>query len=204
MVRIRPVSVLRHGAMDLLMAAGFLAVWLMRERFEYDTLRSLLLWPVVFEFYLAVALFLASWVAGVASSAVRWLWIIGVCATYLFLAWLTAATGQMPTAASIALWLLLARAGPPVGMSPGSRLHLRWLRQTSGFTVLLWGGAGVAMLILMLLIPGPTTQAADGTLRSEPPAWIFPLVWTPYFVAEALLRTHRVLAAGVGRTASAC
>ena len=71
-VRIGSIGVLRHGALDLLTAASFLLVWLLREQFSYDTLRGLLLWPVIFECYLAFALFLASWVADVRSTMMRW------------------------------------------------------------------------------------------------------------------------------------
>ena len=46
---------LRHGALDLVSAAAFLGIWLLRDHFEYDTLRALLFWPVVFELALAVA-----------------------------------------------------------------------------------------------------------------------------------------------------
>ncbi|MCB1553249.1 MAG: hypothetical protein KDJ14_05525 [Xanthomonadales bacterium] len=181
--------------MDLLLAAAFLMVWVIRERFAFDTLRSLLLWPVIFEIYLLTALFMATWVVEVAHALLRWSWIASAAAIYLFAVWLTAALGDMPGAASIALWMLLARAWPPQGMRAGTPRHLQWLQKTAGYSALMWGGCCVAMLVLMLLVPGAVTQAADGTLRSQSPAWIFPLVWTPYFVAEGLLRTYRVLAA---------
>jgi len=91
--------------------------------------------------------------------------------------------------------LLFARARPPGGMSVGSPLHLRWLQPMAGYAGLLWGAAFVAFVLLMLVFPGVQTEDADGTLRSTPPAWIFPLVWTPYFIAEAVLRARMVLQA---------
>lgn len=194
-VRIGSIDVLRHGALDLLTAASFLLVWLLREQFSYDTLRGLLLWPVVFECYLAFALFLASWVAGVRSTLMRWTWIAAVLAIYLGGAWLTVATAESPAVWTLAVWLLFARALPPRGMPVGTPLHLRWLQRMAGFTGLLWGAAFIAFVLLMLVFPGAQTLDADGTLRSTPPAWIFPLVWTPYFVAEAVLRARLVLEA---------
>lgn len=188
-------SVLRHGALDLLTAAAFLLVWLLRERFEYDTLRSLLLWPVVFECYLAFALYVASRIAAVRSSLLRGLWIAGVLSIYLGGAWLTLAIAGMPTAWALALWLLISRAWPPPGLSLASPAHLAWLERLAGFSALLWGGGFVAFVLLMLVFPGVQTQDPDGTLRSTPPAWIFPLVWTPYFIGEAILRARLVLQA---------
>jgi hypothetical protein len=204
--RISAAAVLRHGALDLLMAAAFLGVWLLRDRFEYDTLRGLLLWPVVFELYLVAALFIATWVAGVQRVALRGLWVAGVLAVYLGGAWLTVAIAEMPAMWTLALWLLLARAWPPRGWSPGSVAHLRWLQGLSGYAGLLWGGGFVAFVLLMLVFPGVETVDPDGTLRSTPPAWIFPLVWVPYFVAEAVLRARMVLQAqaDAGRLASRC
>lgn len=193
--RINLAAVLRHGAPDLAMAAAFLAVWLLRDHFEYDSLRGLLLWPVVFELYLVAALFIASWIAEVKNAALRGLWLAGVLAVYLGGAWLTVAVAEMPAAWTLALWLLLARAWPPRGLAAASVAHLRWLQAVSGHAGLLWGAGFVAFVILMLVFPGVETVDPDGTLRSTPPAWIFPLVWTPYFVGEAVLRARLVLRA---------
>ncbi len=190
-------NVLRQGAADLATAAAFLLVWLFRDRFEYDTLRSLLLWPVVFECCLAFSLFLVSWIAGVRSAAVRWLWIVGVLAIYLAGAWLTVAIAGMPAAWVLAFWLLLSRAWPPRVMQAGSSAHLRWLQRAAGYAALLWGAGFVLTLLLMLAVPGVSSEDVDGTLRSTPPAWIFPLVWTPYFVAGALVRVRLVIQAQV-------
>jgi hypothetical protein len=54
------VTLLRHAWMDLLSAAIFLAVFLMRGYFEHETLSALLLWPVLFESMLVFALVLAT------------------------------------------------------------------------------------------------------------------------------------------------
>jgi hypothetical protein len=188
------VDVLRHGAADLMTASAFLLAWLLRDHFEYDTLRSLLLWPVIFECYLAFALFLMSWIASVRSAAVRWLWILSVLTIYLAGAWLTVAIDGMPAAWAMAFWLLLSRAWPPTIMRVGSAAHLLWLQRTAGYAALLWGAGFVLMLLLMLALPGVSSQEADGTLCSTLPAWIFPLVWVPYFIAEAWVRSRQVLA----------
>lgn len=182
---------LRIGALDLVSAAAFLVIWLLRERFEYDTLRSLLLWPVVFEMYLAIALFLAGWFSSVRFDALRWICCALVVLAYLFLAWLTGASSDMPQIWTIAFWLLLARAWPPRSHTPGSRGYLQWLQRSAGLSGLLWGGGFVVMMLLVLVVPGHTETRADGSLHSTSPAWIFPLVWTPYFIAEAVLRAWR-------------
>lgn len=181
---------LRAGALDLLSAAAFLLIWLLRDRFEYDTLRSLLLWPVVFEMYLAVALFLAGSASAVRADAVRWIWCALIVGAYLFAAWLTGANSSMPQIWIAAFWLLVARAWPPPSLTPGSRSYLEWLQRSAGCSGMLWGAGFVLMMVLMMVLPGPVERLADGSLRSTSPAWIFPLVWTPYFIAEALLRAR--------------
>jgi hypothetical protein len=108
---------------------------------------------------------------------------------------LTVAIAGMPAAWVIAFWLLLSRAWPPAVMRAGSSTHLLWLQRTAGSAALLWGAGFVLTILLMLVLPEVTSQDADGTLRSTPPAWIFPLVWVPYFIAEALVRARQVLAA---------
>lgn len=182
---------LRVGALDLLSAAAFLVIWLLRDRFEYDTLRSLLLWPIVFEMYLTVALFLAGWSASVHAAVARWIWCILIVGAYLFAAWLTGANSEMPQIWTIAFWLLIARAWPPRSYTLGSRDYLEWLHVSAGYSGLLWGAGFVVMMLLVMVVPGHSVQQTDGSVHSTSPAWIFPLVWTPYFVAEAALRAWR-------------
>lgn len=181
----------RIGVLDLISAIAFLAIWLLRDRFEYDTLRALLLWPVVFEMYLAIALFLAGWSSGFGAQGARWVWCSLCIAAYLGAAWLTGASADTPQIWTIALWLLIARAWPPPGLVPGSQPYLEWLQLGAGLTGMLWGAGFVLTMVLVLVVPGQTAQHADGSVHSTSPAWIFPLVWTPYFVAEALIRAWR-------------
>jgi hypothetical protein len=185
------LGLLRAGALDLLSAAAFLAIWLLRDHFEYDTLRALLLWPVVFEMYLAIALFLAGSASAVGSDTARWIWCLLMIGAYLFAAWLTGASSAMPQIWTIAFWLLVARVWPPRSFTLGSRLYLESLQRSAGMSGLLWGAAFVAMMLLVLVVPGHAEVQVDGSLRSTSPAWIFPLVWTPYFIAEAMLRAWR-------------
>lgn len=186
-------AVLRHGALDLVSAAAFLGVWLMRDRFEYDTVRSFLLWPVVFEAALAVTLFVAGLASGMSNVALRVAWLAFFTLAYLGGAWLLGATAEMPQAWLIALWLWVARVMPPRGARPVSREHFAWLHEGAGWSGLLWGAGFVATVLLMLVVPAPVVVGADGERVSQTPAWIFPLVWTPYFVAEALVRAWRTL-----------
>lgn len=189
--RMNRLHLLRVGALDLISAAAFLAIWLLRDRFEYDTLRSLLLWPVVFELYLAITLFLAGLLFNVRLAAGRWIGFALFILAYLFAAWLTGENSYMPQAWTIALWLLVARAWPPRTHAFGSRPYLEWLQRGAGISFMLWGAGFVTMMMLVIIVPGDTETLADGTLRNTSPAWIFPLVWTPYFIAEAVLRTWR-------------
>ncbi|MEZ5460667.1 hypothetical protein [Dokdonella sp.] len=185
------LRLLRVGALDLISAAAFLAIWLLRDRFEYDTLRSLLLWPVVFEMYLSFTLFLAGLLYNVRRAAGRWIWFALFILAYLFAAWLTGENSYMPQAWTIAFWLLIARIWPPRTLAFGSRPYLEWLQRGAGISFMLWGAGFVAMMMLVLFVPGHTETLADGTQRSASPAWIFPLVWTPYFIAEAIHRAWR-------------
>jgi hypothetical protein len=183
--------------MDLVSAAAFLLIWLLRDRFEYDTLRAWLLWPIVFELYAAVALLLAGMLGSVQSAIARNIWFALVGSGYFFAAWLSAAIAGMPQAWIIALWLLVARLAPPAGLRFGARQHRDWVHKGAGLSGLLWGAGFVLTVLLMLAFSDEAVLDASGELRSTSPAWIFPLVWAPYFVAEALLRAwHSLSAAG--------
>jgi hypothetical protein len=182
---------LRRSAMDLLSAAAFLGVWLLRDRFDYDTLRSLLLWPVVFALLVALALFLAGMLDSIRSHLLRSLWFLLVGAGCLAAAFLIGASAGMPQAGSIALWLLAARLVPPRGVRLGSAPHRAWVYLGAGYSGLLWGAGFVATVVLMLLFSSEAVIDANGERRSTSPAWIFPLVWTPYFIAEAIVRARR-------------
>jgi hypothetical protein len=182
---------LREGWMDLLSAFAFLVVWLLRDRFEYDTLRALLFWPVVFELYVALALFLAGMLATLRSDALRLVWFTTLGAGCLGAAWLTGEAAGQPQVWTIAAWLLAARLAPPRGLRFGGEAHRAWIWEGAGYTGLLWGAGFVATMLLMLALPIPLPPGADGVARSSAPAWIFPAVWTPYFLAEAALRAWR-------------
>lgn len=185
-------GLLRTGFLDLLSAAAFLAIWLLRDQFEYDTLRSLLFWPLVFEMYVALALFIAGMAAGIGNALARVIWPAACIAGCLFGAWLTGATAGTPQVWTIACWLLLARLWPPRGLKPPGREYLQWLQTSAGHSGLLWGAGFVLTMVLVMIVPPVHTELlADGSTRSTSPAWIFPLVWTPYFIAEAILRARQ-------------
>ncbi|HET7842770.1 MAG TPA: hypothetical protein VFL14_01370 [Xanthomonadales bacterium] len=194
-MRNRPgvLAVLSHGAMDLASAAAFLATWLLRDRFDYDTLRTLLFWPVVFEAMLAVALFVIGLAAGLRSGAARFAWLAAFTLAYLAGAWLLGATAEMPKIWLVALWLWAVRIVPPRGEGFATRGHLAWVHQGAGWTGLLWGGGFLVTVALMLVVPAPELVNEAGERVSQTPAWIFPLAWTPYFVAEALVRAWRTV-----------
>jgi hypothetical protein len=185
------LATLRNAALDLLSAAAFLGIWLMRDRFEYETLRVLLFWPVVFEAALAATLFLAGLAATMVSRVARTTWLAAFTLAYLAGCWLLGASAEMPHAWLAALWLWLARVLPPRGVALATPGHLAWLHEGSGWSGLLWGAGFVLTVVLMIVVPAPTLVGADGVPVSQTPAWIFPLVWTPYFVAEGLVRAWR-------------
>lgn len=187
------VATLRHAALDLLSAASFLGIWLLRERFEYDTLRTLLFWPVVFEAALAATLFFVGLAAGFGSTFARAAWLAAFTLAYLAGCWLMGARSEMPQAWLVALWLWIARVVPPRGAGFATREHCTWLHEGAGYSGMLWGGGFVLTVLLMLVVPAPEVVGADGVAVSQTPAWIFPLVWTPYFVAEGLVRAWRTL-----------
>lgn len=190
--RVSPGALLRHGALDFLTAAALPVIWLLRDCFDYDTLRSLLFWPVVFELYVVFALVLAGMLATIRSGVLRALWFAAVAAGCLGGAWLSGAIAGQPWAWLGAVWLLAARLPPPPGTRWASAAHLQWLWTGAGYSGLLWGACFVAMILLMLGVPAPATRGGDGVLHSATPAWIFPLVWTPYFLAEAYVRAWRL------------
>jgi hypothetical protein len=177
--------------MDLVSAAAILAVWLMRERLHHDTLRALLLWPVVLELFVAFALVLAGLLGSIRSAVARTAWFGLVACGYLMAAWLAGERAGMPQVWAIAVWLLVARLTPPAGLRIGSARHRDWLWIGAGHSGLLWGAGFVATVLLMFAFSSPPVADAGGELRSTAPAWIFPLVWTPYFLAEAVLRACR-------------
>lgn len=183
--------VLRHGWMDLVSAAALLLVWLLRERLDYDTLRTLLLWPVLLELFGAFALFLAGMLGTIRSAVMRNAWFAFVACAYLMAAWLAGENAGMPQVWMIGLWLLVARLTPPTGLRFGSATHREWVWKGAGYSGLLWGAGFVATVLLMFAFSNPGAVDAGGDMRSTSPAWIFPLVWTPYFVAEAVLRAWR-------------
>ncbi len=182
---------LRNGWMDLLSAGAIPVLWSLRERFDGETTMALLFWPVVFEMFVAAALVFAGMFNSVGSSAVRNSSFALIAAGYLGAAWLCGANTEMPQIWTIAMWLLLARVMPPAGLRAGSAAHRSWLFTGAGYSGLLWGAGFVLMILLMLVFGSEAVPDAQGELTSTSPAWIYPLVWTPYFVAEAVLRTFR-------------
>jgi len=196
--RMSIAGVLRHGWMDLLTACAFPALWLLRDHIDYDTLRNFLFWPVVFELFVAFALFLAGFLDSLRSTLLRSTWFAAVGAGLMFGAWLTGEAAGMPHAWTIAAWLLLARVWPPARMRLGSAVHRQWIWKGAGYSCLLWGAGFVATVLLMLVASGPAVADASGELSTTSPAWILPVVWTPYFLAEAVLRAWRQAAIAVG------
>lgn len=186
-----PFRVLRTAWMDLLSACAFLVIWIWRDRFEYDTLRALLLWPVVFEMFVALSLFLAGMLSTIRIATVRYLALLSVTTVYLVASWLMGESAGMPQVVLIAAWLLVARVLPPAGLRFGTLAHQQWVILGAGYSALLWGAGFVLTVLCMLVISEPSAPGANGELRSTSPAWIFPLVWTPYFIAEAVLRAWR-------------
>ena len=190
------VRLLRNGWMDLLTAAAFPLLWLLRDRFDPATAMGLLFWPVVFEMFAAAALVLAGMFNTIRSGLVRNLCFAAVALGYLGAAWLCGANTGMPQLWTIALWLLLARVTPPAGLRAGSAPHREWVTRLGGYSALLWGAGFIAMMLLMIVLSHEPVRNAAGELTSTSPAWIFPLVWTPYFLGEAVLRAWRLPARG--------
>lgn len=183
--------------MDLVSAAAILIVWLIRERLDYDTLRALLLWPVVLELLVAFALVLAGMLGSIRSAVLRTAWFGLVACAYLMAGWLAGERAGMPQVWAIALWMLVARVTPPAELRFGCAAHRDWLWTGAGLSGLLWGAGFVATALLMFAFSSPPVGDAGGELSSTSPAWIFPLVWTPYFLAEAVLRAWRQPARGL-------
>lgn len=181
--------------MDLLSAAGFLGAWLMRDQLAPETARMLLFWPVVFEMFAAFALFLAGMGNSMRSATLRHAWFGFVAASYFFASWLSGALMDMPHAWTLALWLLLARLAPAPGLRLGSRAHREWLWLGAGYSGMLWGAGFVATILLGLVFSTDEGPGPDGIARSTAAAWIVPLVWTPYFIAEAVIRAWRQIPA---------
>jgi hypothetical protein len=180
-----------NGWMDLLSAAVFPLLWLLRDRFDADTAMGLLFWPVVFEMFATVALVLAGMFGSIRITVVRNVWFLLVALGYLGAAWLCGAHAGMPQIAWIALWLLIARLMPPTGLAAGSPAHRAWVTEGAGHSALLWGAGFVVFVLLMLGFSDEPVRNAQGELTSTSPAWIFPVVWAPYFLAEAVLRAWR-------------
>lgn len=184
-------QLLRTSWMDFISAAAFLAVWLLRDRFEFDTVRAWLFWPVVFQLYSALALGVAGMLDSIRSDAVRNLSFALVAAAYVFSAWLTGAIAGMPHVWISAVWLLIARLMPPAGLCFGEPRHRHWVRLSAGFSGLLWGAGFVLTMVLAMIFSSESVPDANGELRSVAADWIFPVVWTGYFLAEGLLRGLR-------------
>jgi hypothetical protein len=182
---------LANAWMDLLSALGFLAVWLWRDHFDYDTLRGWLWWPVVLEMFVAFALAFAGMLASLRVPAIRHLAFVAVACAYLAAAWLAGEAAGMPQVTLMAAWLLVARVLPPAGLRFGTSAHQQWVFRGAGLSGVLWGAGFVLTMPLMLVFSDSAGRDADGELRSTSPSWIFPLVWTPYFIAEAVLRAWR-------------
>ncbi len=184
-------QLLRTSWMDFVSAAAFLAMWLFRDRFEYDTVRAWLFWPVVFQLYAALALSVAGMLNSIRSDAVRNLSFALVAAAYVFSAWLTGAIAHMPHVWITAVWLLIARLIPPTGLRFGEPRHRVWVRLSAGFSGLLWGAGFVLTMVLAMIFSSKPVPDANGELRSVAAIWIFPVVWTSYFLAEGLLHAWR-------------
>jgi hypothetical protein len=182
---------LRNGWMDLLSASAYPALWVMRDRFEPATAMKLVFWPIVFELFVTLAIVLAGMLGTIRAAPLRNAWFLGVAAGCLGAAWLCGANAGMPRIWTLALWLLLARVMPPAGLRAGSQAHRDWLFTGAGYSGLLWGAGFVASMGLMLAFSSEPVVNAQGESTSIAPAWIYPVVWTPYFLAEAVLRAWR-------------
>ena len=182
---------LRNGWMDLLSAAAFPVLWLMRDRFDAGTAMSLLFWPVVFEMFATVALVIAGMFGTIQAAAIRNVLFVLVALGYIGAAWLCGANTGMPHIWTIALWLLIAKLMPPAGLAAGSPSHREWVTKGAGYSGLSWGAGFIATMLLMVGFSEAPVRNAQGELTSTSPSWIFPVVWAPYFFAEALLRAWR-------------
>ncbi|MEO6155812.1 MAG: hypothetical protein ABIP16_08820 [Thermomonas sp.] len=191
-------KVVRNAWMDLLSAGAFMGIWLWREHFEYDTLLVWLIWPVVFEMFVAVALLLAGALASIRVVEVRYCALACVALVYLASAWRVGASVGMPQAWLMAAWFLVARVLPPSGLRFGTPAHQAWVVQGAGYSGMLWGAGFVLTVVFMLVFGGPAVPDASGEMTSVSPSWIFPLVWAPYFIGEAVLKSWRKPLQGPG------
>lgn len=185
---------LRHAWMDLLSAGGFFAVFLFREHFEHETLMALLLWPVAFEILLAFALTLAMFGNTVRRDLWRNLWFALVLTAYLGLAWLGGASSGLPYLWVAAFWLLAARTRNPAGTTWLSQQHRDWVfSRALPDSAMVLVPAALAYLMLIATVSGDCEVNAAGERVCKTPAWVFAAIWVPYFVIEALVRSHRIL-----------
>ena len=186
-------TLLRHAWMDLLSAAGFFAVFLLRERFEPETRSALLLWPVLFECLLAISVGVASMVDGIVRSSLRNAGFVLIVAAFLGFAWLGGRVSGLPYLSLAALWLLGARLSPPTGMRWFGSEHRHWIfHDGMTSTIVVWVPAILAFLLLTAGVVGDCRTDAEGYRVCKSPPWIFPVVWVPYFIAEALVRAYCV------------
>lgn len=183
--------ILRNAWMDLISAAAFLAIWLCREYLDYDTLRGWLLWPVVFEAVASFTLIFAGMLASIRIASIRYLALVLVALGYLVSAWLIGERAGMPQVILIAAWLLAARLLPPSGLRIGTPAHQKSVISSALISFFMCGAGFVLMMVLMMVFSDPAVHDANGELSSTSPSWIFPLVWTPYFIAQAILRGRR-------------
>ena len=186
-----PWRILGNAWMDLVSAAAFLAIWLCREHLDYDTLRGWLLWPVVFEAVASFTLIFAGMLASMRIAPIRYLALVLVALGYLASAWLIGERAGMPQVILIAAWLLIARLLPTSGLRNGSPAHRKSIISGALISFFMCGAGFVLMMLLMIVFSEPAVRDASGELSSTSPSWIFPLVWTPYFIAEAILRAWR-------------
>jgi hypothetical protein len=148
---------------------------------------------VVFELMLVFALGLGAMFNGVARASLRNFAFLLILAAFVGLAWLGGSGSGLPYLWLAALWLLSARLSPPAGLAWFGREHRHWMFN-DGMTsyVLVWVPAFFAYLLLMALSDGDCATNAAGERVCKSPAWIFAAVWVPYFIAEALVRAHRI------------
>ena len=188
------VTLLRHAWMDLLSAAIFLAVFLMRGYFEHETLSALLLWPVLFESMLVFALVLATMGNGITRAPWRNAWFAAVALAFIGLSWLGGQGSGLPWLWLAAIWLLWVRLAPPVGLRWLGPQHRQWLLNDGmPIAIMVWMPAFFAYLILIAMASGDCTLDTAGERHCKTPAWTFAVVWVPYFVIEALVRAGRAV-----------
>lgn len=180
--------------MDLLSAAGFVVAWLLRDRLEPETVAALLLWPVLFEAMLWIALTVAAGGARIQKTVARNLWFGVAAAIYLAVAWMGVSGAGRPWLWFAALWLLLARTSAPAGMRWLGPQHREWFFSDAfPASVMIWVPAFLLYVVLLGVAPGDCQVDEAGENVCRLPPWVYVLVWGGYFVLEGITRARSIV-----------